>query len=327
MKRADVHVQYNQILVGEPGAAHPNRVPNGLTAAAPGAAVILTGIHTGTVDVTVHLTDSAPPDARDGWDEVQEVELITLTGETRLSGLMSSPPDALPNLTPQGPGRYGMRVHARGRDIDPTAVPRVPFEFYLVTVWPIDVGPDAAGRLGVGVAEALGLPGKTTGIRQDPADEPGRAERQLREPWLLPQTLRGTVEVADHRFRIVNPFQDTAESPPLPQDLVSALPDSLLVRTLGKGGRVGIWISWVAGPTEVPTSWESFQEIEFVTRTGVMHVEGLITTDQERPNVTPQGAGRYGLRVHGRKRRNPAGNAPRESYRLEVWPVSLGFTG
>lgn len=327
MKRADVHVQYNQILVGEPGAAHPARVPNGLTAAAPGAAVILTGIHTGTVDVTVHLTDSPPPDARDGWDEVQEVELITLTGETRLSGLMSSPPDALPNLTPQGPGRYGMRVHARGRDLAPTAVPRVPFEFYLLTVWPIDVGPDAAARLGVGVAEELGLPGKSAEIRQG-AREPGRSAQRLRDAPRLPTPLRGTVQVSDHRFRIVNPFQDTAAPPPVPDELVSALPDSVHVRTLMRRGRAGIWISWVAGRTPPSTGgWQSFQEVEFVTRTGVMHVEGLITDGDERPNVTLQGAGRYGLRVYGRERRAQLGNAPRESYRLEVWPVSLGFTG
>lgn len=44
----------------ETGADHPSRVPNGLTASAPGAAVVLTGIHTGVVDVTVQLADAPP---------------------------------------------------------------------------------------------------------------------------------------------------------------------------------------------------------------------------------------------------------------------------
>ncbi|NUS04174.1 MAG: hypothetical protein HOV97_16655, partial [Nonomuraea sp.] len=163
--RADVHVTYRRMLIAEPGRDHPGAVPNGLTASAPGAAVILTGIHTGVVDVTVRLADTPPP-ADPGWDETEEVELVTFTGELRLSGMMASPTDALPLLTPQGPGRYGMRVQARGR----------------------------------------------------PA---GRQERPE-----LPHPVRTTIRAADHRIRIVNPFQDTAPAPPLPDGLVAVAPDS-----------------------------------------------------------------------------------------------------
>jgi hypothetical protein len=48
-------------------AEHPSHVPNGLTASAPGAAVIRTGIHTGVVDVTCNSpTRRPPPRRRDG---------------------------------------------------------------------------------------------------------------------------------------------------------------------------------------------------------------------------------------------------------------------
>jgi hypothetical protein len=51
-----------------------------------------------------------------------------------------------------------------------------------------------------------------------------------------------------------------------------------------------------------------------------------MSTDEEvPPNLTFQGAGRYGLRVHGRARsRQALSNRPGESYLLVVWPITLG---
>ncbi|MFI6788352.1 hypothetical protein ACIBG4_13580 [Nonomuraea sp. NPDC050383] len=340
--RADVHVSYRQLLVAEPGRDHPGSVPNGLTASVPGAAVILTGIHTGVVDVTVRLVATRPP-VDTGWDETEEVELVTFTGEIHVCGLMSEHPAALPVLTPQGPGRYGMRVQARGRDLDPAAVPKVPFEFYLVTVWPLDVGSEAAARLGVGVAEELGLPDKSSELRRwarehglpqserarSPRSEPGRAAG-LGAPLRLPTAVRGVVPVVDHRVRIVNPFQDVAAPPPLPDGLVAAAPDSLLIRTEKRRGVVGMHVTWQPAAPRTPVrGWEQYEEIEFVTTTGVMRVQGLTAEDGGETNLTPQGAGRYGLRVHGRARdadrlSNRLSNRPGESYLLVVWPVALG---
>ncbi|WP_433435024.1 hypothetical protein [Nonomuraea sp. CA-141351] len=329
--RADVNVCYRQIVVGDPGSDHPTSAPNGLTASAPGAAVILTGIHTGVVDVTVRLADQPPPLDTAGWDEVEEVELITFTGEVRLCGLMADPPEGFPILTPQGPGRYAMRVQARGRDIDPTAVPRVPFEFYLVTVWPLDVGPEAEARLGVGVAEELGLPDKSSEIRRWarehglPQSERGRVTGHDRRP-ALPTPVRGVARVADHKVRIVNPFQDVAVPPPLPDGLVAAAPDSLLIRTEKRMGLVDLHVTWrPAAPQAAVRRWEQNEEIEFVTTTGVMCIPGLTSGDGAEPNLTFQGAGRYGLRVHGRSRDGDRlSNRPRESYLLVVWPIALG---
>ncbi|MGP3957357.1 hypothetical protein ACTWPT_15255 [Nonomuraea sp. 3N208] len=331
--RADVHVSYHQMLVTDrSGADHPTRVPNGLTASAPGAAVILTGIHTGVVDVTVQLTDSPPATTAEGWDEVEEVELITFTGEMRVCGLMSDLPEALPNLTPLGPGRYGMRVHVRGRDLDPAAVPAVPFEFYLVTVWPIEVGAQARAKLGVGVAEELGLPDKSSEIRRwasehaQPEHQPGRRARETSSPP-PPSPVLGMARASEHRLRIANPYQTPAAEPALPEGLVGAVPDAVVIRTLKGRGMVGVHVRWEQSGAGRPVSrWEEAEEIEFVTTTGIMRVEGMSTYhDEEPPNLTYQGAGRYGLRVHGRSRRGERpSNRPGESYLLVVWPIALG---
>ncbi|MEV0589762.1 hypothetical protein [Nonomuraea sp. NPDC050310] len=330
--RADVHVSHHQMLVNDqPGAEHPSHVPNGLTASAPGAAVILTGIHTGLVDVTVQLADARPASTAQGWDEVEEVELISFTGETRVAGLMGHLPQALPNLTPHGPGRYGMRVHARGRDIDPSAVPNVPFEFYLLTIWPIEVGPKACAKLGVGVAHELGLPDKSAEIKRwarehaRPESEPGRIAANLKPA--LPTPVMGSAQASEHRLRIANPYQEPAVEPALPEGLVAAAADAVVIRTLKGRGVVGVHVRWDSSRPRRPGSgWEEEQETEFVTTTGIMQIAGMHTHDgAPPPNLTYQGAGRYGLRVHGRAR--PGGrlsNRPGESYLLVVWPIALG---
>ncbi|MET9245759.1 hypothetical protein [Nonomuraea sp. NPDC003709] len=362
--RADVHVSYHQIQVREEEGDVPvvDGVPNGLTASVPGAAVIRTGIHTGVVDVTVRLADAPPAGAAaEGWDEVEEVELISFEGGMRLAGLLGDPPEELPVLTPHGPGRYGMRVHARGRDIDYDGVARVPFEFYLVTVWPIDVGPEARRRLGVGVAEELGLPGKSRDLRERarhlglPAQEPGRVARAEREPGRAaraegewgdvarvpssvpgrvararpappPTPVRGTALASEHGLRIGNPYREPAAEPELPGGLVAAVPDLLVIRTLKRQGRVGVHVRWDAAAPRLPVSrWEQVEEIEFVTTTGIMQIEGMHTDGERPPNLTFQGTGRYGLQVHGRARRGERlSNRPGESYLLVIWPVALG---
>lgn len=232
--RSDVHVSHHRLLIAEPGADGPSDFPNGLVAGGAGAAVILTGIHTGAVDVTVQLADAEPPAPTARWEEVEQTELITLTGEVGLSGLMGDAPAHFSNLTPQGPGRYGVRVHATGRRLDPTAVPRVPFEFYLVTIWPIDIGPEAARRYGAGVAQDLGLPSKSSAIREwaakhGPETVPGRIA-QPGKPF-LPTASRGVAGARDHQFRVVNPYVEPVTVPPLPEGLVAAADDCVIIRT------------------------------------------------------------------------------------------------
>lgn len=174
--RAEIFVTYHQMIAVEPGSEPAGLGASNLVATKPGAVAIFTGIHTGYVDVTLQCAVSPSPVDIEGWEEVEEVELISRTGDMHLSGLMDGPPENFPTLTPQGPGRYGMRVHARGRDINYDGTAKKPFEFYLVVVWPIEVGPDA-----VAAAEADQAPRtKTDEIlawaakHNSPTSEPGR---------------------------------------------------------------------------------------------------------------------------------------------------------
>ncbi|GAA2211350.1 hypothetical protein GCM10009850_068090 [Nonomuraea monospora] len=331
--RAEVYVSHHQLLIQEQGdAVAPFDVPNRLTASAPGAAVILTGLHTGVVDVTIRLADAPPTELGDeGWDEVHDVQLISFTGEMRLGGFGMGLADSLPVLTAHGPGRYGMRVHARGRDVAEDAVSGVPAEFYQVTAWPIDVGPQAHARLGIGVARELGLPDKSREIREWakqhglPQSERGRIAGAPPPRQHVPAPERAVAVADEHRLRVVNPFQDTAPAPELPAGLVAAAPDSLVIRTLKRRGTVDVLINWQPSAPRFPAEgWEEAEEVEFVTTTGVMQVVNLSPDGDQRPNLTYQGAGRYGLRVHGRSRGRRLSNRPRESYLLVVWPIELG---
>ncbi|MET7997965.1 hypothetical protein ABZU76_44485 [Amycolatopsis sp. NPDC005232] len=106
-------------------------------------AVVLTGIHTGSVTVTVQALDTAPDSVElDGWDEVAEVSVDSEYGELIVAGMGEDPPD-FPELAHSGPGSYRLRVHARGRDIAPHLNVWDPVEDYRISVWPAPESPDA----------------------------------------------------------------------------------------------------------------------------------------------------------------------------------------
>ncbi|MFC9078739.1 hypothetical protein ACFTY7_17360 [Streptomyces sp. NPDC057062] len=72
------------------------------------------------------------------WDEIVDHTVETTTGALRVTSVMSDTP-RLPLLTPQGPGTYRVRVHARGRDTAPDGDAHEPVEDYLLIVWPADL--------------------------------------------------------------------------------------------------------------------------------------------------------------------------------------------
>ncbi|MFD5519627.1 hypothetical protein [Streptomyces sp. NPDC127066] len=107
---------------------------NGLVSAAGGVIEVATGIHTGTVRVTVE-PHSQRPDPAPGWEEIAEMPCHSPSGELLVKPMMDDPAD-LPSLASQGPGRYRLRVHALGRD---TAVDQSTddvVESYLIQSWP-----------------------------------------------------------------------------------------------------------------------------------------------------------------------------------------------
>jgi hypothetical protein len=124
----------------------PSVSSNGLVLVQTGAAVILTGIHTGVANLAVEIHREPPDVDTADWDDVVEVSLRATNGRATVAALMSRAPD-LPVLTPDGPGDYRLRVHARGRDTAPDGVAFEPFEDYLIAVWPAPFAPERTYKL------------------------------------------------------------------------------------------------------------------------------------------------------------------------------------
>ncbi|MFE7430065.1 hypothetical protein [Streptomyces sp. NPDC057545] len=107
-------------------------------------ACILAGINCGTVLLSVLQADTDPGPDTAPWDEAEEVDLHAPTGDFRYSALMGNtgedPQEPYEtNLAHAGPGEYRLRLHARGRDINPDGVQdeNEPItEHYLLQVWP-----------------------------------------------------------------------------------------------------------------------------------------------------------------------------------------------
>lgn len=139
-----VRAEYHVFHLADPGQHDqpPFHPTNGLIFSRPGLAVVVAGVNSGVVNVTaqVHEHPVARPDT-DGWDEVVDHSVESLSGQMRVASLMTDPP-CLPMLTPFGPGPYRVRVHARGRDRAYDAHVSEPLEDYLLQIWPQPREPD-----------------------------------------------------------------------------------------------------------------------------------------------------------------------------------------
>ncbi len=144
-----VQVEYHAFHLADAGqytqpSFHPE---NGLIFSKPGLAVVLAGVNSGPVDVTVEIYHSAIPlpEPAEAWDEVVDHSIESLTGDMRVTAIMDALPE-LPVLTPFGPGAYRARVHARGRDRAHDAHITEPVEVFLLQVWPGQREPDLIHR-------------------------------------------------------------------------------------------------------------------------------------------------------------------------------------
>ncbi|CAL9670935.1 hypothetical protein SUDANB176_07476 [Streptomyces sp. enrichment culture] len=127
MRGRVVQDQGSRPISDEDGPTGPDldRGHNGLLRVADGVITVMTGIHTGDVDVTVTLHHTRPePDAGD-WQEIVEVSAHSASGDLTIRVIMDDLDEELPVLSFNGPGDYRLRVHARGRD---TAVDLAPDE-------------------------------------------------------------------------------------------------------------------------------------------------------------------------------------------------------
>ena len=142
----------------------PDRMPieiadssTGLAGVMPSAALIHTGVNTGTVTVRAAALDARPPIETHGewlqlaqeWEDVVEISLFAVAGTLgvhRLSyGPFDSPPD-LPVLSAHGQGHYRLRIHARGRDRQYDKDVDESVEEYLVLSWPAEPSPSLIVR-------------------------------------------------------------------------------------------------------------------------------------------------------------------------------------
>ncbi|WP_221354427.1 hypothetical protein [Streptomyces beigongshangae] len=134
-----VPVQYHQFDISdEDGPAGPGlgRGHNGLAQVADGTITVMTGIHTGDVDVTVTLHHAQPPPGSDPWQEIVEISAHSASGDLMVRGIMDDLDEDLPVLSFNGPGDYRLRIHARGRDSAVDLTPGRVTEWYLIQAWP-----------------------------------------------------------------------------------------------------------------------------------------------------------------------------------------------
>ncbi|MFI7705510.1 hypothetical protein [Nonomuraea sp. NPDC049480] len=322
---ATVWLSYKQLLLTDPNASkeHPSSVPNGLVAAGIDTGVILAGVHTGVVGVTVQLAESEPPPSPQGWEETEEVTVTSTTGNLLVRGMMASPSSDLPNLAYRGAGHYRLRVQAKGRSHGQDTTEE-PLEHFLLTVWPLDEAPtgqeDAVRRLTGTTTVTTGHPTK------------GHVLEGLVP---TPSLLIGQVRVREGHIVICNPYQQPDRLPEAEGNgLVATAPDMIMIISAVANDIAHIRVNFSPEAPRMPaTTWQASQDAEFITTTGVMQLRDFIPNDDDvtpRFNIAWQGAGRYGIRVHGRSRRLSPEMAARErgeSYMLAIWPIETAGIG
>ncbi|MFF4276910.1 hypothetical protein [Streptomyces sp. NPDC001536] len=118
--------------------AHSADWSNGFVAPMSEGVLIVTGINTGLVRVTIQGPYSSTPDQpADDWEEIVEASVHAPAGKLAVDSPLSGPlADDSAILSPAGPAWYRVRVHARGRALHPDQVSMEPVEDYLIITWP-----------------------------------------------------------------------------------------------------------------------------------------------------------------------------------------------
>ncbi|MCP3821896.1 hypothetical protein NLX86_28530 [Streptomyces sp. A3M-1-3] len=147
--RATVFAEYHLFRISDPAgpvvADDVDGTDNGLVMATDGSIEIMTGIHTGEVDLTVARCEHEPEPAAGNWEEIAEISLHSPSGKVIVHALMGDEAD-VPTLAASGAGDYRLRVHARGRDTAVDVAVEEIVEWYLIQCWPAPAGPAGAGQ-------------------------------------------------------------------------------------------------------------------------------------------------------------------------------------
>lgn len=134
-----VEVESHQFLVGERTADPTKIVARGsLIALGMGFVTVFAGIAVGPVSVRVSSSESEPDLPYDGWDVIEEVEIM-LSPNTAILSIDGEIFDHF-NFSDIPEGGYRMRVCAEGRDSNWDLSVGEATERYLIQIWPGVVG-------------------------------------------------------------------------------------------------------------------------------------------------------------------------------------------
>ncbi|CAM5271990.1 hypothetical protein GCM10010329_77460 [Streptomyces spiroverticillatus] len=141
----EVWVEYRQFYLADPDLGigltpTPDAAHDEILAVADDAALVVTGLHTGNIHLSVQSADTDPGPAPGDWEHITEATLTSTTGTLLVHGYEEGPLEDLPNLTPRGPGPYHLRLHNRGRvraeALDTTGPDEESGEHYFLQIWP-----------------------------------------------------------------------------------------------------------------------------------------------------------------------------------------------
>lgn len=177
----EVAVAYHQCTLEAAGSAGPTgdleRLFGGQTngicgAVSPGMLQLSTGLHTGSVPITVEVLDAEPSLDRT-WEEIVEVSFATSGSTVALIGWGDESGD---ELDLGAPGDFRVRYHARGMDeavdVDVRRADEPVVDRYLVQFWPAPPAPDAVLRVTSRFAEQQHADARRTTAPADPGARP-----------------------------------------------------------------------------------------------------------------------------------------------------------
>lgn len=148
---ATVRVDYGLILLssgtdGVTPSAKELEESNGLIVVTSGGAALVTGIDSGTVDVSVEEVNSEPAVDLDGWEEIVDVSIDIQAGELRVVSVLGELPE-LPPLSTAGHPLYRLRCMASGRGLDAGRIGVESRERYRLISWPAPAAPSIDHRV------------------------------------------------------------------------------------------------------------------------------------------------------------------------------------
>jgi hypothetical protein len=148
---------YTELLEQDPFEGQTNQLCGG---AVPGGLFVRVGVHTGELQLTIELHESAPP-VDLSWDEIAEVSFVLNDGPMSLAGWGGESYAELPGVEP---GVYRARYYAKafGQLEWHQIEAEVSGERYAVLLWPEAWRPDELLKSTLG--DSLGRPKVSTAL-------------------------------------------------------------------------------------------------------------------------------------------------------------------